>query len=184
MPSFVTLLEQLRRRRTGCSILLGVMAGLGLGLYAVAQETGPDSGMAAFMRMIPLGAESKGAVIPSFDVSGRRTSLITADVIRRIDDERLYAEGLVVQMFSPDPASTLRVDLHTAFYHTQSAVLRSTEHSRVTRADFEMEGDTLVFDTATKQGRMTGNIQMVIFDTQTFSGEGSPPAAGSQPAKK
>lgn len=167
MPSFVTLLEQLRRRRTGCSIVLGVMAGLAL--FASGQPA--DSGMAAFMRMIPLGAESKGAVIPSFDTTGRRTSLITADVIRRIDDERLYAEGLVVQMFNADPQRNLRMDLRTAFYHMSGGVLRSMERSRVARPDFQIDGDTLVFDTVKNQGRMTGNIQMVIFDTSTLSSE-------------
>jgi hypothetical protein len=40
-----------------------------------------DSGVGAFLRMVPLGAESKGAVIPSFDANGRRTSLITAAVV-------------------------------------------------------------------------------------------------------
>ena len=168
MPSFVTLLEQLRRRRIGCSIVLGVMAGLAL--FASGQPAA-DSGMAAFMQMVPLGAESKGVVIPSFDPAGRRTSLITADVIRRIDDDRLYAEGLVVQMFNSDPQRNLRLDLHTAFYHMSNGVLRSMERSRVARPDFQIDGDTLIFDTVKNQGRMTGNIQMVIFDTRTLSSE-------------
>ncbi len=178
MPSFVTSLEPLRRRRLGCSIVLGVMAGLALLTFA---QQPADSGIGAFLRMIPLGSESKGAVIPSFDPTGRRTSLITADVVRRVDDERLYAEGLVVQMFNADPKNNVRVDLITAFYHL-SGVLRSMQHSRVTRPDFEVEGDTLVFDTNTNQGRMTGNIRMVIFDSSNLGG-GETTAAEPQPAK-
>lgn len=183
MASFATLLEPLWRRKMGCSIVLGMVAGLAL--FASGQQTPLDSGMAAFMQMIPLGTESEGAVIPSFDATGRRTSLITAEAIRRIDDERLYAEGLVVQMFNTDPKNDLRLDLHTAFYHMTGGILRSTERSRVTRADFQVEGDSLVFDTAKNQGRMTGNIRMVIFDTSTLSGEeASPPAAEpTKPAK-
>ncbi|MGV3664355.1 MAG: hypothetical protein ACO1TE_29555 [Prosthecobacter sp.] len=183
MPSFATLLEPLRRRRIGCSIVLGMV--VGLTWFASGQQGVMDSGMAAFMQMIPLGTESEGAVIPSFDATGRRSSLITADVMRRIDNERLYAEGLVVQIFNIDPKNNLRLDLHTAFYHMSGGILRSTERSRVSRADFQVEGDSLVFDTAKNQGRMTGNIRMVIFDTSTLSGEGtSPPAAEPQPAKK
>lgn len=178
MPSFVTSLEPLRRRRIGCSIVLGVMAGLAL--LTLAQEPA-DSGIGAFLRMIPLGSESKGAVIPSFDSTGRRTSLITADVVRRVDDERLYAENLVLQMFNADPKNNVRLDLHTAFYHL-SGVLRSMEHSRVTRPDFEIEGDSLIFDTNTNQGRMTGNIRMVIFDSSNFGGV-EPAPSETQPAK-
>lgn len=153
--------------------MLGVLAGLAM-FAAQAQQVASDaSGMESFMKMVPLGEESKGAVIPSFDATGRRSSLITADVIRRIDDERLYAEKLTVQMFSPEPENNVRIDLLTAFYQMAGGILRSTKRSKVSRADFEIEGDSLVFDTAKNQGRMTGNIRMVIFDTGALSGEGS-----------
>jgi hypothetical protein len=181
MASFVTLLEPTGRRALAFSTVLGVVAGLVM--FATGQEPAPaDSGVSAFMKMVPLGAESKGAVIPSFDVAGRRTSLITAEVIRRLDDERLYAEGLVVQMFNADPANNLRMDLKTAFYHMTGGVLRSQERSRVSRADFQIEGDNLVFDTSKNQGRMTGDIRMVIFDTGALSGE-ERPAPAPQPSK-
>lgn len=176
MAWFATSLELLQRRRFAFSIVLGVMAGLAM--FAAAQQPAPaDSGISAFLRMVPLGAESKGAVIPSFDSNGRRSSLITAAVIRRIDDERLWAEKLSVQMFNTDPKNDVRIDLKTAFYHMSGGgVLRSTERSRVSRADFEIEGDSLIFDTAKNQGRMAGNIRMVIFDIGSLSGEGKPPS--------
>ena len=79
MASFVTLLEPTHRRVLAFSTVLGVVAGLVM--FATGQQPAPaDSGVSAFMKMVPLGAESKGAVIPSFDAGGRRTSLITADV--------------------------------------------------------------------------------------------------------
>lgn len=183
MALFVTSLELLYRRRLAISIMLGVMAGLVM--FAGAQQSAPaDSGMAAFLQMVPPGAVNEGAVIPSFDSTGRRTSLITADVLRRVDDERIYAENLVVQMFNADPKSDVRIDLKTAFYQMsgEGGVLRSTERSRVSRADFEIEGDSLIFDTARNQGRMTGNIHMVIFDSSSLSGE-VPPPSESLPSK-
>ncbi len=182
MASFVTSLELLHRRRLAISITLGVLAGLVM--FATAQQSAPaDSGIGAFLQMVPPGAVNKGAVIPSFDSTGRRTSLITADMIRRVDDDRIYAEKLVVQMFNADPKNDVRIDLKTAFYQMSGGgVLRSTERSRVSRADFEIEGDSLIFDTAKNQGRMTGNIHMVIFDSSTLSGE-VPPPSESRPSK-
>lgn len=168
MPSFATLLERLRRRCATWTTMLTMVAGMAL--FAAEQQEG-NAGLNAFMQMIPLGAECEGAVIPSFDTTGKQTSLITAKVIRRVDDERLYAEGLVVQMFNANPKNDVRIDLHTAFYQMAGGVLRSTERSRVTRPDFQIEGDSLIFDTAKNQGRMTGNIRMVIFDTSSESGE-------------
>ncbi len=183
MASFVTSLELLHRRRLAISITLGVLAGLVM--FATAQQSPPDdSGISAFLQMVPPGAVNKGAVIPSFDSTGRRTSLITADMLRRVDDQRIYAEKLVVQMFNVDTKNDVRIDLKTAFYQMAGSggVLRSTERSRVSRADFQIEGDGLIFDTAKNQGRMTGNIHMVIFDSSTLSGEVTPPAE-SRPSK-
>jgi len=182
MASFVTSLELLYRRRLALSVTLGVVAGFVM--FAAAQQPElADGGIKAFLQMVPPGAVNKGAVIPSFDATGRRTSLITADMLRRVDDERIYAEKLVVQMFSADPKNNVRIDLKTAFYQMAGGgVLRSTERSRVSRADFEIEGDGLIFDTARNQGRMTGNIHMVIFDSSTLSGE-VPPPAESRPTK-
>lgn len=176
MALYETLLEALcRRRRSGCSIALGAVAVLSV-IVSVRSAAAIDGGLTSFMKMIPLGAESRGAVIPSFDAEGRRSSLITADVIRRIDDERIYAEGLVVRMINADAAKDLRMDLSTAFFQTATGILRSTDRSRVSRADFQIDGDNLVFDTNKNQGRMTGNIRMVIFDSGTLSGEKKPPA--------
>lgn len=179
MASFVTSLERLYRRRFAISIMLGVLAGLVM--FATAQQPAQaDSGIAAFLQMVPPGAVNKGAFIPSFDSTGRRTSLITADMLRRVDDQRIYAENLVVQMFNPDPKNDVRIDLKTAFYQMagsgRGGILRSTERSHVRRADFDIEGDSLIFDTAKNQGRMTGNIHMVIFDSSALSGEVTPPA--------
>ena len=182
MASFVTSFELLHRRRLAISITLGVLAGLVM--FATAQQTEPsDSGIGAFLQMVPPGAVNQGAIIPSFDAVGRRTSLITADMLRRVDDERIYAEKLVVQMFNADPKNDVRIDLKTAFYQMAGGgVLRSTERSRVSRADFEIEGDSLIFDTAKNQGRMTGNIHMVIFYSGALSGE-VPPPSESRPTK-
>jgi len=183
MPSFVTSLEPLYRRRLAISITLGVLAGLVM--FATAQQSEvADSGIGAFLKMVPPGAVNKGAVIPSFDAAGHRTSLITADMLRRVDDERIYAENLVVQMFNADPKNDVRIDLKTAFYQMAGGggVLRSTERSHVSSPTFDIEGDSLIFDTAKNQGRMTGNIHMVIFDSSTLSGE-VPPPAESRPTK-
>jgi hypothetical protein len=44
----------------------------------------------------------------------------------------------------------------------------------VSRQDFTIEGDNLIFDTTTNRGLMEGNIRMVIFDTKAKSSEEKP----------
>lgn len=130
-----------------------------------------EGGMLAMAKNVPLGVENKMAVLPSFDVAGRRTSVITADVIRRVDNERLYAEKFVLEQFSKDPVQNVRVNLKTVYFNMQTSTLRSMERSKVTRSDFEIEGDNLIFDTKKNEGLMQGNIRTVIFDTPQKSGE-------------
>lgn len=132
-----------------------------------------DAGIASIIRNVPVGVENKNAVLPSFDPAGRRTSLITADVIRRIDDERLYAEGFKLEQYNREPGKDMRIDLSTAHYNMTTGTLRSTQRGKVSRGDFEIEGDSLVFDTKNNKGLMLGNIRMVIFDTGGNHGEES-----------
>jgi len=120
---------------------------------------------------IPLGVENKQAVLPSFDAAGSRSSLMTADVVRRVDGERLYAEGFVFEQFSADPKRAMRIALPTAFYNMKTSTLRSTQRGKVSLKDVQIEGDSLIFDTTTNRGLMEGNIRTVIFDTRAKSGE-------------
>lgn len=130
-----------------------------------------DSGLITALRNIPLGVENLGAVLPSFDSSGHRSSVITADVVRRVDDERLYAEGFALEQYAKDPQQNLRIELPTAHYNMTTGTLRSLERGKVTRGNFQIEGDTLVFDSRTNRGLMEGNIRTVIFDTRGKQGE-------------
>lgn len=120
---------------------------------------------------IPLGVENKEAVLPSFDAAGNRSSLMTADVVRRVDGERLYAEGFVFEQFSIDPKRDMRIALPTAFYNMKTSTLRSTQRGKVSLKDVQIEGDSLIFDTTTNRGLMEGNIRTVIFDTRAKKGE-------------
>ena len=130
-----------------------------------------DAGLADITQSIPVGVENEHAVLPSFDETGRRSSLITADVIRRIDDERLYAEGFQLEQYGSDKDHDTRINLSTAYYNMTTGTLRSTQRSKVSRADFEIEGDSLIFDTQNNRGLMQGNIRMVIFDSSSDSHE-------------
>jgi hypothetical protein len=155
-----------RHRHTG---LLAVI--LCTCLLALAKAQTSSSSLASVLsKNIPLGVENMGAVLPSFDPAGRRTSLMTADVVRRVDGERLYAEGFIFEQFGKN----LRIDLTTAFYNMTTSTLRSTQRGRVSRQDFTIEGDNLIFDTTTNRGLMEGNIRMVIFDTKAKSSEEKP----------
>ena len=127
-----------------------------------------NAGLKAFGQMIPLGSRSRGVRIPAFD-NGKPSSLIIADAMTRVDDNRLFLENMVINVYAEKKEEDMRIDMKTGTYNMDHQILSSTERSRVSRPDFQIEGDGMVYDTKTAQGKMVGNIEMIIFDASAAS---------------
>ena len=140
------------------------------------------NGIGAIGEMIPEGMKNLKVRIPGFE-DGRATSLITADALTRQDKNTLFAEKMTIKIFGNDPKEDVRVDTRTATYVLDSKILSSNERSRVSRSDFQLEGDSMVFDTNTSQGKMVGRVQMIIFDTTQFSQRPAQPANAPENSK-
>ncbi len=132
----------------------------------VAEET-PGSQLSAFGRQIPAQRPNRGIWIPSFS-EGKLSSVVEADVVTRIDDQRLFAENMIIHLHGGEEKDRIKVDMPSATYHMTNQMIRSNERSKVSRADFDLEGDSLVFDPTTSQGRMSGNVRMTIHDARGF----------------
>lgn len=168
-------------RRSRLRAILTLMA-VGAVAAALAQTPPAEStnGMAAFGKMMPEGFVNRGVKVPSFD-KGNPSSLLTAETVTRLDDRRLSAEQVVVEIYGKTPAENLRVDLKTAIYDMEDQILRSGDRSRVSRTDFEMEGDSLVFDAVKSIGSMKGRVRTLIFDTEAVSGKSEETQPTSKP---
>lgn len=153
-------------KRASLAFLFPVSAG-----FLLSQDAAPENGMSAFGKMVPAGFANRHVVIPSFDSSGRKSSEVKAETLTRIDDDRLRAEKISIDIFAEDPAKNIRVDLLSAIHHMADQILRSGERSVVRRSDFETSGDSLVFDAGTSIGAMKGHVRTLIFDTGTLSGK-------------
>jgi hypothetical protein len=136
---------------------------------AVEPAAAASSSLESIGDMIPEGVRNLKVRIPSFD-QGRTTSLVVADAMTRQDEKRLFAEGVVLHLYNPEPKDNIRVDMKSATYHLDTKLLSSTERSKVTRADFQIEGDSMTFDTINSHGIMTGRVHLVIHDLSSFSG--------------
>lgn len=123
-----------------------------------------NSGLKNFGQMIPQGSRSRGVRIPAFDGEGKPSSLIVADAMTRLDDLQLFGEKMTIHVYAEKKEEDMRIDLKTGTYNMDQQILSSTERSRVSRSDFQIEGDSMVYDTKTGQGKMVGNVEMVIFD--------------------
>ena len=121
------------------------------------------TGLESIGKLIQEGVRSVKVRNPGFD-QGRRTSFVEADALTRIEGNRLFGEGVTIQLYGKEAKDTIRVDLPTATYFMDTKQLVSDKRSRVRRADFQIEGDSMTFDTTTSHGQMKGHVHMVIFD--------------------
>ena len=51
------------------------------------------------------------------------------------------------------------------------SIIDSKTRTKVTRADFEISGDTMHFNTSNHQGTMTGNVHMTVYDPSQLGGK-------------
>ena len=137
-------------------------------------------GIGAMGKLIPEGMRNLNVGIPGFE-NGQPSSLITADALTRVDANSLFAEDMTIKIFGATPKEDVKVSLRTATYKMDEKTLSSQERSRVARSDFFIEGDSMIFDTTTSQGKMVGRVHMVIYDTATFSQRPATPATEGQP---
>ncbi len=138
------------------------------------EETG--QGLGSFGKMLPLGHINRDVKIPSFR-DGNPSSFIRAATMTRVDEKRMDMERLDIRMYGETEERDLRIMMPTAIYHMETEVLSSEDRSRVSRKDFDLQGDTLIFDTHTQQGKMTGHIHMIIHDADSFQQQPVKPAA-------
>jgi hypothetical protein len=89
----------------------------------------------------------------------------------RIDDERMQFTGLKMTTYNVETNTpALAIDMPTSTLNLTTRVISSHDRTTVTRADFTIAGDTMRFDTVAREGRLVGNVKMVISDKSQLTG--------------
>ena len=113
---------------------------------------------------LPIGHEAKGLVLPDFDAEGHLRGKFEAGTAHRIDQEHVGFEQLKITTYTPEDQPDLRIDMSTSVLDLKTRILSSKARTTIQRADFNIAGDSVEFDTNSKTGRLIGNVKMVITD--------------------
>src|SRR5213082_4247885 len=122
---------------------------------------------------LPIGHEAKGLVLPDFDANGHLRGRIEAGTAHRIDEEHVGFQILKITTYTPDNQSDLRIDMNTSVLDLKTRILSSQERTTIQRADFNIVGDSVQFDTNSRTARLIGNVKMVITDQSRLKGQGN-----------
>ena len=113
---------------------------------------------------LPIGHEAKGLVLPDFDGEGHLRGKFEAGTAHRIDQEHIGFEHLKITTYTPEDQPDLKIDMSTSVLDLKTRILSSKARTTIERADFNIAGDSVEFDTNSRTGRLMGNVKMVITD--------------------
>jgi hypothetical protein len=131
---------------------------------------------------VPKGHPSMGVSIPYYDSAGKHEMQFRIGVASRLDDNHIAMTDLGIETFDENGKHEMQIDLPSAILDTDTSVVTSKKHVTIQRQDFELTGESMIFNTRTKQGGLGGNVRMLIYnlDEQTSgadqSGEDKPAA--------
>ncbi len=111
---------------------------------------------------LPIGHEAKGLVLPDFDGEGHLRGKFEAGTAHRIDQEHIGFQHLKITTYTPESQPDLQINMLTSVLDLKTRILKSQERTTIQRADFNIAGDSVQFDTNTRTGRLIGNVKMVI----------------------
>jgi hypothetical protein len=123
---------------------------------------------------LPIGHEAKGLVLPDFDTNGHLRGRFEAGTAHRIDEEHVGFQRLKITTYTPENQPDLKIDMSTSVLDLKTRILSSKERTTIKRADFNIAGDSVQFDTNSKTGRLIGNVKMVITDKSHLTATPSP----------
>lgn len=111
---------------------------------------------------LPIGHEAKGLVLPDFDLQGHLRGRFEAESAKRLDEVHIGFHALKITTYTPESQPDLTIELSESILNLKTRILSSNERSTIKRADFNIAGDSVEFDTNSRVGKLVGNVKMVI----------------------
>jgi hypothetical protein len=122
---------------------------------------------ADFQVPMPIGVPVKGLRIPQYDENGKQVMLFDAEVARKIDADNMAMENLKIEATS-DEDKKFYVELPKSIFNLPTRILTGTDGISIRRDDFQITGDAGEFQTKSRFAKVSGNIKMIIFNTQNL----------------
>ncbi|MEO8350092.1 MAG: LPS export ABC transporter periplasmic protein LptC [Chthoniobacteraceae bacterium] len=125
---------------------------------------------------LPTGQDSRGVVIPiSDDATGQKSMSFDIGIARRIDEDHVKMTNLVIETFAEgSEEKEMTIELPDSMLNMKTGVITGQERVTIKRNDFELTGQTMEFNTNTKQGKVQGDVKMIIYDLNLENSSSSP----------
>ena len=129
------------------------------------------------------GHPSYGMIVPYFSSDGKRQMNFKIAVATRTGDSTVNLQNMHIETFDEHEEHEMDIDLPNSDLNTDTNIITTRHHVKIDRDDFELTGDAMIFNTITKQGGLSGNVHMIIYDMKSKTGrteEDMHPTPGSK----
>ena len=146
---------------------LAVIGSVG-GLVATLQADDNSEGR-KFDLPVPIAHEVKGLRVPVRDEQGKMEMQFEMETATRLDDQNIEMHTVTIQTYNEQTGKPdAKIDLQTSMMNLDTNLITTKEPVRITREDFVLTADGGEFNSKTRQGRVVGNIHLVIYNRNEF----------------
>ncbi|MBV8415712.1 MAG: LPS export ABC transporter periplasmic protein LptC [Verrucomicrobia bacterium] len=125
---------------------------------------------------VPIGHEVKGLRVPVRNDEGKMEMQFDMETATRLDDQNIEMHTVTIQTYNLQTGKPdAKIELQTSMMNLDTNVITTKEPVRITREDFVLTADGGEFNSKTRQGKVVGNIHLVLYNRnefQTKSGSG------------
>ena len=144
--------------------VIGFLGGLATTLQADDNPAGRK-----FDLPVPIGHEVKGLRVPVRNEEGKMQMQFDMETATRLDNQNVEMHTVTIQTYNDQTGKPdAKIDLQTSTMNLDTNVITTKQPVRITREDFMLTADGGEFNSKTRQGRVIGNVHLVIYNRNEF----------------
>jgi hypothetical protein len=148
---------------------------------ATPDPANPDAEKSSKMSIpLPPGHDSKGIKIPYTDTQGNLQMIFYIGVASRLDPDHMKMRDMQVETYNEEAEPEMTIDLPESVLDLNTRIITSETRTTITRADLKLTGDSVKFNTVTKEGSLVGHVHMTIYDLKATTGDESNPKSSKE----
>ena len=146
------------------------LAVIGLvGVLVATMQADDDSQGHKIDLPVPIGHEVKGLRVPVRNEEGKMEMQFDMESATRLDDQNVEMHTVTIQTYNQQTGKQdAKIELQTSMMNLDTNVITTKEPIRITREDFVLTADGGEFNSKTRQGKVVGNVHLVIYNRNEF----------------
>lgn len=112
---------------------------------------------------IPVGHGAKGVRLPYYDETGALQMFFNIKDAFRVDEGHLSMKDLMIETYDPDGKAALSINMPSSLLDLKTRIIHSQNTVTIRRADLEVTGSDMTFNSATRKGVFKGPTRTLLF---------------------